>query len=107
MPACFVEVRRGWLYSRIDLCLRIFLVLSIIVPARNNAQFTAMCLASILFTVSRLNLNCEFILVDDASAPDEKILAAFRQHRANAVVHETKIVRSRKHQHYSGVFSIG
>jgi GT2 family glycosyltransferase len=80
---------------------------SIIVPARNNAQFTATCLATILFSVSRLNLNCEFILVDDASAPEEKILDAFRLHRANAIGHETKIVRSRKHQHYSGVFSIG
>ena len=80
---------------------------SIIVPARNNGQFTATCLASILFAVSRLNLNCEFILVDDASAPEEKILDAFRQHRANAIGHETKIIRSRKHQHYSGVFSIG
>ena len=28
-------------------------------------------------------------------------------HRANATGHETKIIRSRKHQHYSGVFSIG
>jgi GT2 family glycosyltransferase len=80
---------------------------SIIIPARNNAEFTAMCLASTLFSISKLNLNCEFILVDDASAPEEKILDAFRQHRVNAVGHETKIVRSRKHQHYSGVFSIG
>lgn len=80
---------------------------SIIVPARNNGEFTATCLASILFSVSRLNLNCEFILVDDASAPEEKVLDAFRLHRANAIGHETKIVRSRKHQHYSGVFSIG
>jgi GT2 family glycosyltransferase len=82
-------------------------VLSIIVPARNNPEFTANCLATILFSVSRLNLNCEFILVDDASAPEEKILDVFRQHRANATGHQTKIVRSRKHQHYSGVFSLG
>ena len=82
-------------------------MLSIIVPARNNAQLTATCLATILFSVSRLNLNCEFILVDDASAPEERILDAFRLHRANAMGHETKIVRSRKHQHYSGVFSVG
>ena len=58
---------------------------SIIVPARNNAQFTATCLASLLFSVSRLNLNCEFILIDDASAPEEKVLDAFRLHRANAI----------------------
>ena len=60
-----------------------------------------------LYSVSRLKLKCEFILVDDASAESEHILDAFRQHRANARGHETKIIRSRKHQHYSGVFSIG
>lgn len=80
---------------------------SIIVPARNNADSTATCLGSILFAVSRLNLACEFVLVDDASAPDEKILDVFRKHRAAATGHQTKIIRSRKHQHYSGVFSIG
>jgi len=80
---------------------------SIIVPARNNPEFTANCLATILFSVSRLNLRCEFILIDDASAPEDRMLEIFRQHRANAKGHETKIVRSRKHQHYSGVFSLG
>ena len=80
---------------------------SIIVPARNNAETTANCLGSILFSVNRLGLSCEFVLVDDASAPDEKILDVFRMHRIHASGHETKIIRSRKHQHYSGVFSIG
>ena len=80
---------------------------SIIVPARNAPEATAHCLASLLFSVTRLNLKCEFILVDDASDPAEKILDVFRQHRTNAAGHETKIIRSRKHQHYSGVFSIG
>jgi GT2 family glycosyltransferase len=80
---------------------------SIIVPARNNPEFTSMCLSTILFAVSRLKLSCEFILVDDASAPQERILDVFRNHRVNATGHETKIIRSRKHQHYSGVFSIG
>jgi GT2 family glycosyltransferase len=82
---------------------------SIIVPARNNAEFTARCLGTLLFSMNRLQLNCEFILVDDASAPEEKILDVFALHRANAAIagHQTKIVRSRKHQHYSGVFSIG
>jgi cellulose synthase/poly-beta-1,6-N-acetylglucosamine synthase-like glycosyltransferase len=80
---------------------------SIIVPARNNAEFTARCLGTLLHSVNSLRLPCEFVLVDDASPPEEKILDVFRQHRANAARHETKIVRSRKHQHYSGVFSIG
>lgn len=66
-----------------------------------------MCLGSILYSVSRLKLACEFILVDDASDPDEKILDVFRDHRAKAAGHHCKIVRSNKHQHYSGVFSIG
>ena len=80
---------------------------SIIVPARNNGEFTATCLATILYSVSRLKLNCEFILVDDASAPEERMIDVFREHRANATGHVTKIMRSRKWQHYSGVFSIG
>lgn len=80
---------------------------SIIVPARNHAQFTATCLGSIFYSVSRLNLSCEFILIDDASEPEERILDVFRDHRARATGHHCKIVRSNKHQHYSGVFSIG
>jgi GT2 family glycosyltransferase len=82
---------------------------SIIVPARNNAESTARCLATILIAVNRLQLPCEFVLVDDASAPEERILDVFRAHRANAAAtgHQTKIIRSHKHQHYSGVFSIG
>jgi GT2 family glycosyltransferase len=82
-------------------------VLSIIVPARNNHEITSSCLGSILHSLTRLNLNAEFILVDDASDPDERILDAFREHRTNAVGHACKIVRSKKWQHYSGVFSIG
>src|SRR5262245_11601913 len=66
-----------------------------------------MCLGSILYSVSRLNLKCEFILVDDASDHEEGILDIFRDHRAKASGHHCKIVRSNKHQHYSGVFSIG
>lgn len=80
---------------------------SIIVPARNNQAFTSTCLGSILFAVSRLNLACEFILIDDASEEGENIIEVFKQHRTNAIAHHCKIVRSRKHQHYSGVFSVG
>jgi GT2 family glycosyltransferase len=80
---------------------------SIIVPARNSPEITGRCLGTLLHSVNTLRLPCEFVLVDDASAPEEKILDVFRQHRAHAVQHETKIIRSRKHQHYSGVFSIG
>ena len=80
---------------------------SIIVPARNHAQFTATCLGSILHALARLNLACEFILIDDASEREEKVLDVFRDYRSKTPGHHFKIVRSNKHQHYSGVFSIG
>jgi len=82
-------------------------VLSIIVPARNNQALTSTCLGSLLFSVSALKLSCEFILIDDASESGENIIPTFLKHRANATAHHCKIVRSNKHQHYSGVFSIG
>lgn len=80
---------------------------SVIVPARNGFEQTSICLSSLLFSLTRLNLKCEFILVDDASDEMERIQEAFRNHRASAKGHETKIIRSRKHQHYSRAFSIG
>jgi GT2 family glycosyltransferase len=80
---------------------------SIIVPARNGADFTASCLGALLHSVARLNLSCEFVLIDDASEPSEKILDVFLKHRSQARGHQTKIVRARKHQHYTGVFSAG
>ena len=83
-------------------------MLSIIVPARNSPEFTGRCIGSILFSLSRLQIPAEFILIDDASAPQEQILDVFRRHRAQAQgPFEWKIVRSKKNQHYSGVFSIG
>lgn len=80
---------------------------SFIVPARNNPVLTASCLSTLLVSVQQLNWSCEFILIDDESPLAENILDVFRRHRAEAVGHEVKIIRSRKRQHYSGVFSIG
>ena len=65
-------------------------MLSIIVPARNGPMLTETCLRSLLFSVSRLNLAAEFILIDDASDPDENILGVFRKHRGDAKGHECK-----------------
>src|SRR3954463_5131999 len=80
---------------------------SFIVPARNNPVLTAACLTTLLHSVQQLNWPCQFILIDDESPPGENILEVFRQHRREAAGHEVKIIRSRKRQHYSGVFSIG
>ena len=82
-------------------------MLSIIVPARNDAAMTESCLKSAIYSVSKLKLACEFILIDDDAAASEKIPDVFRRCRAGGAPHQFKIIRSRKHQHYTGVFSIG
>ena len=66
---------------------------SIIVPARNNPVFTAICLSTILHSVRQLNWPCEFILIDDESPAGENILDVFRKHRADAAGHDVKILR--------------
>jgi GT2 family glycosyltransferase len=82
-------------------------LLSIIIPARNGAADTSACLASVLHSVARLQLACEFILIDDASDPAENILDLFVRNRSAASAHTFVIARAMKHQHYTGVFSIG
>ncbi len=82
-------------------------MISIIVPARNNPDRTRVTLGTLLYSVNSLKLTAEFILIDDNSPVDEGILAVFRQHQVSAVGHVCKIVRAKKHQHYSGVFTEG
>jgi GT2 family glycosyltransferase len=82
-------------------------MLSVIIPARNEGMMTQRCLDAALYTVSKLKLKCEFILVDDASEPGERIQDVFARFRVTAREHEVRIVRSRTHRHYTGVFSIG
>ena len=82
-------------------------MLSIIIPARGSAADTSACLASVLHSLAALHLMCEFILIDDASDPGEKILELFVRNRAAASAHKFVIARSTKHQHYTGVFSLG
>src|SRR5262245_11163324 len=80
---------------------------SIIIPARNSPALTDHCLETTLYSVARHGIRCEFILIDDASEPDERIIEVFSRHRARAANHAFKIARCRERQHYSGVFSIG
>jgi glycosyltransferase involved in cell wall biosynthesis len=82
-------------------------LLSLVIPARNSAGETSACLASVLYSVTKLGLNCELVLLDDASAREEKLLEIFLQHKPAATQHSFVIARSNKHQHYTGVFSIG
>lgn len=82
-------------------------MLSVIIPARNNGAFTARCIGTALAALAVRNLKCEFVLIDDASAPDEHMLDIFKQHRASAPDQEFKLVRVSTHQHYSQIFAIG
>ena len=82
-------------------------MLSIIIAARSNAADTSACIASVLHSLATLQVNCEVVLIDDVSEPEEKILDLFRHYRSGASGHKFIIARSAKHQHYTGVFSIG
>jgi GT2 family glycosyltransferase/SAM-dependent methyltransferase len=83
------------------------LSLSIIIPARGSRGDTAACLASVLHSIAVLRLSCELVLIDDASDREEKLLELFIENRPAARQHKFIIARAKKHQHYTGVFSIG
>jgi GT2 family glycosyltransferase len=82
-------------------------LLSVIVPARNDAVSTRECLVSAVNSLSTLNMNCEFVLIDDASDPDEGIQQVFQEIRGGAPQHQFKIARTKQRVHYTGVFSLG
>jgi GT2 family glycosyltransferase len=82
-------------------------LLSIIVPARNDAVTTRECLVSAVNSLGSLNLNCEFVLIDDASDPAEGIPQVFQDICAAAPQHAFKIARTKTRVHYTGVFSLG
>jgi GT2 family glycosyltransferase len=80
---------------------------SIILPARNNAALTRACLSAVVQTVQLLNLEVEFILIDDASDPDEGIIGVFQYFRSQTPGLKFTLVRAKTHLHYTGVFSVG
>jgi GT2 family glycosyltransferase len=82
-------------------------ILSVIIPARNGEAMTSSCLSAAIHSVDALDLPCEFILIDDASEPDENVLAIFQRARKTVPQHRFKIFRTRRRQHYTGVFSLG
>jgi len=77
------------------------------VPARNDAVSTRECLGSAILSLDTLNLQCEFVLIDDASDPADGIQQVFKDTRAATSRHQFKIVRTKERVHYTGVFSLG
>jgi GT2 family glycosyltransferase len=82
-------------------------LLSIVIPARNNAAFTRECLASATQSLSGLDLKAQFVLIDDASDPEERMLDLFKEIRARTPGHQFIIARTKRHLHYTRVFSLG
>ena len=82
-------------------------MLSVIVPARNDAVSTRECLSSAINSLDALNLQCEFVLIDDASDPTDGISQVFKETQSAAPRHQFKIARAKERLHYTGVFSLG
>jgi GT2 family glycosyltransferase len=82
-------------------------LISIILPARNNAQMTGECMTAVIYSVRTLNLKAEFILIDDASDAEDNLLGVFRHFQTNTPDHKFVLVRTKKRLHYTGVFSVG
>ena len=84
-------------------------MLSVIVSARNDPISTRRCLASAMDSLNTLNLQCEFVLIDDASEPADGIQQIFKEFSSalKNKRNQFKIARAKKHLHYTGVFSLG
>jgi GT2 family glycosyltransferase len=82
-------------------------MISIIIPARNNAALTRACLSTAIQSIRLLDLNVEFILIDDASDRSEGLIDLFQHFRRQAPKQQFTLVRAKKQLHYTGVFSVG
>lgn len=83
-------------------------MLSILIPARNGREMTQTCLQSVQITCARLGIerNVEYILLDDNSDERQGVTQLFTEFRATQKCPVT-VVRFKKWQHYTGVFSHG
>jgi len=82
-------------------------MISIIVPARNGAPMTASCLRAAFYTCQALQLEAQFVLVDDASDADENLVGVFRDAKKEIPGLPATIIRARSRLHYTGAFATG
>lgn len=85
-------------------------MLSFIILVRDARQGAALCLQSILDTVSALGLAAdavEYVLIDDFSDPAGDVVGLFKTLRAGAAPSEVKIVRFTAHRHYAYGLALG
>ena len=78
-------------------------MLSVVIAVRNTNQSAAQCLSSMLRTQNALGTtDVEYVLIDDASDPQQQIPALFDQFRKQLPqgVRST-VLRFKEHQHYT------
>jgi GT2 family glycosyltransferase len=84
-------------------------MISIVLSVRNTSQSAAQCLSSLLRTQTNLGTtDLEYVLIDDASDPQQQIpalLAQFRQQLPQGV--RSTVLRFKEHQHYTRALALG
>jgi GT2 family glycosyltransferase len=80
-------------------------MLSLIIPARNSADLTALCLSSVAYTITALNIPAQILLIDNNSSPADGIQQVFSDFLA-AHTH-ARVLRLTRDLHYTAAFAIG
>ncbi len=81
-------------------------MLSIIIPARNNYEYTRNCIDSTLNSLGAVKEAVELLLIDDNSDPDCRIAECFQRARAAGLA-KCRMFRFNSWRHYTGVFALG
>ena len=82
-------------------------MISVVLSVRNNAQQAANCLASVARAFALLKAPCEFILIDDASDPQQNIPQMFDQFRQQVTGPKVTSMLFKQHQHYTRALAYG
>ena len=84
-------------------------MLSVVIAVRNTSQPTAQCLSSLLRAQNALGtIDVEYVLMDDASDPQQQIPALFEQFRKQLPQGVgSSVLRFKQHQHYTRALAQG
>src|SRR4051812_45994500 len=84
-------------------------MISVVISVRNTAQSAAQCLSSMLRAFNNLSAGpIEFLLIDDASDPQQGIPNLFQQFRQQLPEGtRATVFRFKEHQHYTRALAYG
>jgi hypothetical protein len=82
-------------------------MISVVLSVRNNSQQAASCLSSIARAFALLKAPCEFILIDDASDPQQNVPQIFDQFRRQISGPKVTAMLFKQHQHYTRALAYG